>query len=131
MDFDNLKKFINIVPNIENNIALICYNSCNLNTDGLINNTDLIINSIIPNPDSDTTNPIITIKNNNKLFITFNDIEDKNNKYEFKFITFVKDLEEMEKKKMKLLKTEVVRSKKEIEELSAKVEKYEADSKTH
>lgn len=94
MDFDNLKKFINIVPNIENNIALICYNSCNLNTDGLNNNTDLLINSIIPNPDSDTTNPIITIKNNNKLFITFNDIEDKNNKYEFKFITFVKDLEE-------------------------------------
>jgi len=37
----------------------------------------------------------------------------------------------MEKKKMKLLKGEVVRMKKEIEELAAKVEKYEADSKTH
>ena len=37
----------------------------------------------------------------------------------------------MEKKKMKLLKTEVVRMKKEIEDLSAKNEKYETDSKTH
>ena len=37
----------------------------------------------------------------------------------------------MEKKKMKLLKAEVVRMKKEIEDLSAKNEKYETDSKTH
>ena len=37
----------------------------------------------------------------------------------------------MEKKKMKLLKAECIRSKKEIEDLTAKLEKYEADSKTH
>ena len=94
MDIDSLKKFINIVPNIENNIALICYNSCNLNTNGLLNNKDLIIKSILPNPESDTSNPIITINNDNNLFITFNDIEDKNYKYEFKFITFVKNTED-------------------------------------
>jgi len=93
MDFDSLKKFINIVPNIDNNIALICYNSCNLKTSGLLNNKDLIIKSILPNLDSDTSNPIITINNDNNLFITFNDIEDKNYKYEFKFITFVKNIE--------------------------------------
>jgi len=37
----------------------------------------------------------------------------------------------MEKKKMKLLKTEVVKKKKENDDLLAKVEKMEADAKTH
>ena len=37
----------------------------------------------------------------------------------------------MEKKKMKLLKTEVIRLKQENGDLLAKVEKFEADSKVH
>ena len=84
--------FINKNLNIKNNTAFLCFNSCNLDTNGLKNETELNIHAIIPNSDSTNSTPIFTINNpNTDIYIKFNDINIIDNTYNFILLTFVKD----------------------------------------
>ena len=82
---------INKIPNINNNTAFLCNNSCYLNTDGLKYNSKSNIQFTIPNKDSNMSAPSLHINDKkNNIFIKFNDVNMRETIYYFLQLSFNK-----------------------------------------